>query len=92
MKAKLLAFTIVVLALASCTENSRARNYGGTQTVNLPPNTKLINATWKSYESGSSLWYLTRPMRADETAETLTFQEKSSFGLIEGTVNFVESK
>lgn len=88
MKVKLLAL-ITVLSTVSCTENSRARKYGGTQTINLSPNTKLINATWKS---DGDLWYLTRPMRADESPETTSFQEKSSFGLIEGTVKFVESK
>lgn len=61
--------------------------FGGTQTVNLPTKTKLVNVTWK--EAG--MWILTRPMRENETAETLTFSEKSSFGIMEGTVIFKES-
>jgi hypothetical protein len=75
-------------SLTSCTENLRAKQYGGTATVSLTPNQKLVNATWKDQE----LWYLTRQMRANETPETFTLTEQSSFGLIEGKVVFSESK
>jgi hypothetical protein len=82
-----LAAAAIVL-LSSCTENERAKLFGGTQTVNLPTKTKLVNVTWKE---GSAMWILTRPMRENETAETLTFSEKSNFGIMEGTVIFKES-
>lgn len=72
----------------SCTENSRAKGWGGTATVNLPANTKMLTATWK----GEELWYLTRPMRTDEVAETTTLNEQSSFGIMQGKVIFKESK
>lgn len=89
MKNKLmLAAAIAVIYLTSCTENTRAKACGGTATVDLPPNTKIVNATWKDHE----LWYLTRPMRSDEVAETMTLHEQSSFGLIEGKVIFKETK
>lgn len=78
----------IVVGLTSCTENSRARTMGGTATIELPKNTELVNVTWKE----TQLWYLTRPMRADETPETLTFKEKSSLGIVEGTVLFKESR
>jgi len=90
---KLSTYALSVLTLAffatSCTENKRAKSYGGTQTINLPAKTKLVNVTWKE---GSSMWILTRPMREDETPETLTFTEKSGFGLVEGKVIINESK
>jgi hypothetical protein len=54
----------------------------------LPNNQKLVNVTWKEGE----LWYLTRQMKQGEVAETYTFNEKSSFGLIEGTVIITENK
>ena len=79
---------ICFLCLFSCTENSRARHFGGTETINLPSGQKLVNATWR--ETG--LWYLTRPMKADERPETLNFREKSSFGMVEGTVVFIETR
>lgn len=59
---------------------------GGTTTVELPVDHKLFDVTWKK----DNLWYATRPMRADETPETYTFKEDSSFGIFEGTVIFVE--
>ncbi len=62
--------------LIGCTENSRAKSFGGTATLNLPPNQKLVVVTWKD----DDLWYLTRPMKDNETPETYAFQEKSSWG------------
>ena len=88
MKPILLAAAFAVFALTSCTENSRAKAWGGTATVDLAPNTKLVGATWKDAE----LWYLTRPMRAGEVAETSSLIEQSNFGLMEGKVVFKETK
>ncbi len=78
----------VIVLMTSCTSNARSKNWGGTYTIKLPTNTKLVEATWKD----ANLWYLTRPMRENEIPETLTFQEDSQFGVMEGTVIFVESK
>lgn len=81
----LLTIALVSLA-AACTSNQRARSFGGTMTKDLPPGQKLVLATWKE----QSLWFLTRPMRLDESPETYTFQEDSSLGLVQGTVVFRE--
>jgi hypothetical protein len=82
-------FTIAtLLLLASCTENQRAKSFGGTSTMNLPKGEKLVNVTWK----GDEIWYLTRPMKSDESPETYTYREESSLGVIEGTVIIKESK
>jgi len=88
LKTTLLAALFAVLSLTACTQNSRAKGWGGTATVDLPANAKLVTATWKD----SQLWYLTRPMRKDEVAETLTLTEESSYGVLEGEVIFKESK
>jgi hypothetical protein len=74
--------------MVGCTDNIRARNFGGTANLDLPPNQKLVNVTWKE----DDIWYLTRPMRDDELAETYSFQESSSFGMLEGTVKIHEIK
>ena len=84
----LLGVVAVLAVAAGCTENQRARTFGGTMTVTLPAGQKLVNATWKQ----DNLFYLTRPMRTNETAETFTFKEDSSWGIIEGDVIFVETK
>ena len=67
---------------------SITREYGGTTTIDLEPNQKLEEITWK----GDSLWYLTRPMTEDDIAETHIFRESSNFGAIEGKVIIIESK
>ena len=82
------ACIILIGTIVGCTSNIRAKVYGGTANINLPPNTKFINATWKE----ANLWYVTRAMRTNEVAETYIFQESSSFGLVEGKVVFIESK
>ncbi len=72
----------------SCTQNQRAKSFGGKAEITLPANQKLINATWKD----DNLWYLTRPMTEVDSAVTYTFQSESSFGIMEGTYIIRERK
>ena len=64
------------------------KNLGGDYTLKLPKNEKLVMITWKD----NSLWYLTKPMTDEDTAETYKFQESSDLGIMEGTVTVVETK
>ncbi|MEY4572409.1 MAG: phage Mater [Bacteroidota bacterium] len=84
---KVLLFSVGVFLL-SCTENQRVKNFGGQGTINLPKGRKLVNVTWKDTE----IWYLTRPMEANDVAQTYQFQESSSWGMLEGTYKIVETK
>ncbi len=79
---------IITTSLFSCTKNSRAKEWGGTASIDLPRGEKLVMATWKD----SDLWYLTRPMTPQDSAITYTFKEKSSFGIMQGTYIITESK
>lgn len=83
---------IVLVLISSCTEKQKVRNYGGTETFRLKPGEKLLQATWKGEKGASNLWYLTRKMHPNETADTIYFRESSDYGVWEGTVVFVESK
>lgn len=83
-----IAFCLVLCAISGCTQQQRARNFGGTASENLPPNRKLVNLTWKE----THLWILTRPMTANDVAETYEFKESSSMGLVNGTVIIKETK
>lgn len=74
--------------MSSCTENQRAKGWGGTATVDVPPGNKVTNITWK----GDQLWYSYRPFSKDEEPQTQIFVEQSSWGVMEGKVVFVESK
>lgn len=79
---------IAIVSLISCTENERAKEYGGSAELELPKGQKLINVTWKE----TNLWYLTRPMKASDSAEVYEFKEKSSWGTWEGTYIIKEIK
>lgn len=81
-----MAVIAMIMVFAGCTSKEMARNYGGSETITLDPGEKLEMITWKE----SSLWYLTRPMREDETAETYTFKQDSNYGIFEGTVTIIE--
>jgi hypothetical protein len=83
-----LAIIAVSILASSCTQNQRAKQFGGTAEITLPKGTKLVTATWKE----ANLWYMTRPMKEDEVAETYTFQEESSYGMVEGTYIIKEVK
>lgn len=85
---KLSFYLIGILFLVSCTENSRARNFGGEAEITLPQGQKLINVTWKD----NHLWYITRPMIVSDSAISYTFHEKSSWGNWEGTYTIHELK
>jgi hypothetical protein len=78
---------VVCILVSGCTENQRARQLGGNMHIKLPECEKLVNATWKQQ---SDLWYLTRQFRAGESAETSMFVEDSNFGVLNGTVTFIE--
>lgn len=77
---KLLLGALLLLSITACTDNQRARTFGGTETVELPENRILLNATWKE----SNLWVLTKDTVTGQTF----FNEKSSWGALEGTIEF----
>lgn len=85
---KLLAVALLAITLPSCTENARVKNFGGEGTITLPKGQKLVNVTWKD----TQIWYLTRQMDSTDVAETYTFHEESSFGVLQGTYNIIETK
>ena len=80
MKRILIIASVAVAFLASCTDNQRARQFGGTETVDIPEGRILVNCTWKEED----LWILTK----DTSTGEMFFNEKSSFGVLEGEINF----
>jgi uncharacterized lipoprotein YehR (DUF1307 family) len=77
MKRVFLALALVVVA-TSCTDNSRARSWGGTEEITLPENEVLLTVTWK----GDQMWVLSR----DTVSGTNHFREHSAWGVMEGEV------
>ena len=85
---KKILFVILTIGLVGCTQNIRAKKFGGSATIQLEPNRKLVNVTFK----GDNLWLLTRQARPEEIPETYSFKEDSSWGILEGTVIIKETK
>jgi len=63
-----------------------ARQFGGSETIELKPGERLVNLTWKE----TNLWILTKQDTTKPT--TYSFKEKSSFGIAEGQVTIIETK
>ena len=85
---KIITILILSIFTASCTENSRAKTFGGTAKLEVPCNQKVTNITWK----GEELWFSTLPMEDIYEPKTHNFREESSFGLIEGNYLLIESR
>ena len=82
VKNVLLVLLVVILGIStSCTENQRAKRWGGTAGVTLEEGQKVVTVTWKD----SDLWILTRDRKAGESVDTYTFFEESSWGVLEGS-------
>jgi hypothetical protein len=88
MKKTIFLILGLAMIIGSCTQNQRAKRWGGTANYDLECNKKLVEVTWK----GEEMWFLTRDMREGEIAETYKFNEESSYGLLEGTVVIKECK
>lgn len=85
---KILFCLFAVFCLVSC-EQYVSRELGGNVTIKLQPGEKLVEATWKD---DANLWYLVEPMDSDYVPKTKVFKESSLYGVMEGSVTFVESK
>lgn len=72
----------------SCTENQRARRFGGTMTIKVKEGYKVTSATWKEKD----LFYFIEPMEDNYQPNTKFFIEESDYGIIESQVKFVEKR
>ena len=82
---KVLCIFVLGLTIMGCTENERARKFGGTSHYTLEPGQRLVTVTWKE----TDLWILTKEDSSTPPGK-YTFEEKSSFGIIEGKVVITE--
>ena len=80
--------TLILMALLACTDNQRSKAFGGTMEIRVPCDQSVFDVTWK----GEDFWYATQPAGPGWNPSTKTFREYSSYGVIEGTVNLVESR
>jgi hypothetical protein len=75
---KTLITLLAIITLSSCTENQRAKHWGGTEEVELKKNEVVLNVTWKTEQ----MWICTK----DTVTNIVYFREKSNWGMLEGTV------
>jgi len=87
-KIKSVVLIILVAFLLTSCDQFFARRYGGDTTIKLEKGEKLVEVTWKE----DNLWYLVEPMEPDYTPKTKKFIESSNYGVLEGSVTFIESK
>lgn len=82
-------FAIISLAFifSSCTENQRARTFGGTTTINVEKGKKVTMATWKE----ENIFYMVEDMDSGYIPKDKELIESSSFGIIESKIVFHES-
>jgi len=46
---------IILFITSGCTENQRAKKWGGTMSITVPAGEEFVNATWKD----NNLWIIT---------------------------------
>lgn len=85
MKTILILLTLSILFIG-CSDQDRAKSFGGTATIDLPAGKELVNLSWKE----TNLWYCIRDRKAGETIDTFQYQESSSYGIVEGTIIVIE--
>lgn len=84
---KIIVLPIIAAMIGGC-DQFTARNLGGTDTVELDKNQRLVEITWKD----QNLWILTEPMDSDYIPQTKTFYENSLIGVMQGKIIIKESK
>jgi hypothetical protein len=83
---------LIGVSVLSCTDNQKAKRFGGTVDYHIASNRKLVNVTWKDE---NDLWVLTRPMKPEDSVDTLIFQQNkgsilSLYG--NGSIRFIEHR
>jgi len=78
MKKFLTLAVILTVLFISCTDNQRARRFGGTETIKIESQEKFINIAWKD----DDLWVVLQ----DTITGIYYAKEKSSFGMMQGKV------
>ena len=87
-KIYLLLSLLTILSFSSCTEQERARNFGGKIKIEVPAGYKVTSATWKEAE----LFYFLEPMEEGYVPKDKKFVESSSYGILESEVTFKEKR
>ena len=83
---KYIFIILLAIVLFGCTDNQKARGWGGEMTIKLEPGYQLINVTWKD----SDMWLLTTVRPDTIKPRGYKFLESSTWGVWNGTVYIQE--
>lgn len=88
---KLIKFLLIVIAVVSftgCTEQIRARQFGGNIDIDVPAGYKVTSATWKECD----LFYFIEPMEEGYEPKEKFFVENSALGIMVSQITFKETR
>ena len=90
---KIFIILVVVILIAnlcsSCTDNQRAKRWGGNMTINVEPGYEVMMATFKD---DADMWYMVRKMSDDYVPTDKILIENSTWNVLEGRVTFHETR
>ena len=88
---KLIKFLFIIISVvffSSCTEQIRARQFGGNIDIDVPAGYKVTSATWKE----CNLFYFIEPMEEGYEPKEKMFIENSAYGVMESQITFKEKR
>ena len=83
---KRLTVVLAAFMMFGCTSNEMTRSFGGSESIDVPQGYKITNATWKD----TDIWMFLEPMEEGYKPQTKLFVEKSTYGVWEGEIIFIE--
>lgn len=85
---KFLLIAIAVVSFTGCTEQIKARCFGGEVEIDVPAGYKVTSATWKEYD----LFYFIEPMEEGYEPKEKMFIESAAYGVLESQITFKEKR
>jgi hypothetical protein len=73
---------LTMLVATSCTDQQRAKKWGGSMSYNIAEGEHFVNATWKD----ADLWIITQ----NDATGVYYMQESSNWGILEGKVTITD--
>ena len=90
----ILIAVILIANFCSCTRNQLAKQWGGTQEIDVPSGLKVMGVQWKNDgdETRDNLWLFCDTMESDYQPHDKYFIEKSAWGVLNGKVIIHEKR
>lgn len=83
---KKILFIALLVVLTGCTERQLARNFGGSETIELAECERLVveaGITWGNKQNNSNIWFVTTK-NCNIPPKEYTYRRSTEFGVFEG--------